>query len=265
MNTHTSPSSSLRRWFSSGLAPAIIALCIVVGCAVVPETGRRQLIMMSPAEEAQLGFQAFQQYKSKKPISKDGALAARVRRIGQRIASVANVPNARWEFVLFADSEPNAFAVPGGKVGVNTGIMQIAQSDAGLATIIGHEVAHLIARHAAERASQSQVTQLGTTVLGMVVPEAGLIGTGVGVGAKLGLLKFSRAHELEADEIGSILMARAGYDPREAVGFWQRFAAYKKRSGKGASVEFLSTHPLDDRRIQALQAYMPRALAEYRG
>ena len=250
---------------TSGLIPAVVTLFVVIGCAVVPETGRRQLIMMSPAEEAQLGFQAFQQYKKQKPISRDSALAARVRRVGQRIASIANVPGARWEFVLFQDSEPNAFAVPGGKVGVNTGIMQIAKNDAGLATIIGHEVGHLIARHAAERASQSQVAQLGTSLLGQVIPEAGMVGTGVGVGAKLGLLSFSRKHELEADEIGSILMARAGYDPREAVGFWQRFADYKARRGSGASIEFLSTHPLDGRRIQALQAYMPRALAEYRG
>ena len=108
---------------TSGLVPALVTLCVVVGCAVVPETGRRQLIMMSPAEEANLGFQAFQQYKKQKPISGNGTLAARIRRVGQRIASVANVPGARWEFVLFQDSDPNAFAVPGGKVGVNTGIM----------------------------------------------------------------------------------------------------------------------------------------------
>ena len=220
---------------------------------------------MSPQEEANLGLQAFQQYKQKKPISANSALAARVRRIGQRIASVANVPGAQWEFVLFADKEPNAFAVPGGKVGVNTGIMKIAQNDAGLATIIGHEIAHLTARHAAERVSQKRVAQIGAGLLGAIAPEAELLATGVGYGAQLGLLKFSRAHELEADQIGSILMARAGYDPREAVAFWQRFADYKRQSGGGASPEFLSTHPLDDRRIAALHAYMPRALADYRG
>lgn len=254
----------MKRWL-----PLLLALtafgCVLPNCAVVPETGRRQLISMSAQEEAKLGLQAFQQYKTKKPISNNAALAARVRRVGQRLAAVANVPGAQWEFVLFADSEPNAFAVPGGKVGVNTGIMQIAISDAGLATIIGHEIAHLTARHAAERVSQKRVAQIGAGVLGLVVPEANLLTTGVGYGAQLGLLKFSRAHELEADQIGSILMARAGYDPREAVAFWQRFADYKKAKGKSSKMEFLSTHPLDTRRINALQGYIPRALNEYRG
>jgi len=119
---------------------------------------------------------------------------------------------------LFAGSEPSAVAVVGGKVGVNTGIMQIAESDAGLETIIGHEVGHLITRHSAERASQSQATQLAASVLDMVVPESGLLITGVGVGARLGWLKFSCAHELETDEIGSTIMSRAEYDQRQAVG-----------------------------------------------
>ena len=254
----------MKRWLPLALALGTCA-SLFPNCAVVPETGRRQLISMSPQEEANLGLQAFQQYKQKKPISGNSALAARVRRIGQRIASVANVPGAQWEFVLFADKEPNAFAVPGGKVGVNTGIMKIAQTDAGLATIIGHEIAHLTARHAAERVSQKRVAQIGAGLLGAIAPEAELLTTGVGYGAQLGLLKFSRAHELEADQIGSILMARAGYDPREAVSFWQRFADYKRQSGGGSSLEFLSTHPLDDRRIAALRSYMPRALADYRG
>ncbi len=175
------------------------------------------------------------------------------------------MPGVQWEFVLFADSEPNAFAVPGGKAGVNTGIMPIAITDAGLATIIGHEIAHLTARHAAERVSQKRAAQIGAGVLGLVIPEAGLLTTGVGYGTQLGLLKFSRAHELEADQIGSILMARAGYDPREAVNFWQRFADYKKQKGKATSMEFLSTHPLDERRINALRSYIPRAMSEYLG
>lgn len=253
----------MKRWLPLTLALTTFA-CVFPNCAVVPETGRRQLISMSPQEETKLGLQAFQQYKQKKPRSNNTALAARIRRIGHRLASVANVPGAQWEFVLFADKEPNAFAVPGGKVGVNTGIMPIAISDAGLATIIGHEIAHLTARHAAERVSQKRVAQIGAGVLGLVLPEAEALTTGVGYGAQLGLLKFSRAHELEADQIGSILMARAGYDPREAVDFWQRFADYKKQKGQATSLEFLSTHPLDEHRINALRAYIPRATSEYR-
>ncbi len=221
-------------------------------------------MMMSPQEETQLGLQAFRQYKAKKPLSNDAATAARVRRVGRRIAAVANVPSAQWEFALFADSTPNAFAVPGGKIGVNTGIMSIAQSDAGLATIIGHEIAHLIARHAAERQSQTTIAQLGGSILGAVAPEANMLRTGVGIGSQLGLLGYSRAHELEADRIGAILMARAGYDPREAPRFWRRFADYKRRKGGNTTIEFLSTHPLDERRIRTLEAYLPEAMAQYR-
>ena len=254
----------MKHWF-----PLIVALagfgCVLPNCAVVPETGRRQMISMTPQEESQLGLQAFQEYKKQKPVSSNAALAARIRRVGQRLSAVANVPGAQWEFVLFADDEPNAFAVPGGKVGVNTGIMSLAQTDAGLATIIGHEIAHLTARHAAERVSQKRIAEIGASVVGMVLPESGLLTTGVGYGAQLGLLKFSRSHELEADQIGSILMARAGYDPREAVAFWQRFADYKRQKGQSSNLEFLSTHPLDDRRINDLRAFLPRALADYRG
>jgi len=245
--------------------PLLVAVIALVGCAVVPETGRRQLIMMSPQEEAKLGLQAFQQYKQKKPVSTNSAMTARIRRVGQQIARHANVPGARWEFVLFADNEPNAFALPGGKVGINTGILSITKNDAGLATIIGHEIAHLIARHGAERSSQKSLAQIGMSAIGIAVPQAGLLQTGAGTVAQLGLLKYSRAHELEADQIGTLLMARAGFDPREAVGFWERFAAYKKAKGGGASVEFLSTHPLDGRRIQQLKAHMPRAVAEFSG
>ncbi len=132
--------------------------------------------------------------------------------------------------------------MPGGKVGVNTGIMAIALDDAGLATIISHEIAHLAARHAGERLSQQRVAELGAGLLGAVLPEAQGLQTGAGVAAQLGLLRFSRSHELEADRVGAILMARAGFDPREAVAFWERFAAYKRSRGDGASLEF-SQHP----------------------
>lgn len=253
----------MKRWFPLGMALLVLG-CLITNCAVVPETGRRQLMSMSVQEEAQLGLQAFQQYRKQKPVSQNTRLANRVRQVGRRLAAVSQVPGAQWEFVLFEDNEPNAFAVPGGKVGVNTGIMRIAQDDAGLATIIGHEIAHLTARHAAERLSQKRVAQVGAGIVGAVFPEANALNTGVGVGAQLGLLRFSRAHELEADQIGTLLMARAGYDPREAVAFWQRFAAYKQQKGSGSSLEFLSTHPLDTRRIAALQAFVPNAMNEYR-
>lgn len=248
------------------LGPLVLTAAVMVcalQCTTVPDLGRSQLMSVSAGEETRLGLEAFAQYKKKARVSRDRALAERVRRIGQRLAAVASVPGAQWEFVLFEDSEPNAFAVPGGKVGVNTGIMQIARDEGGLATIIGHEIAHLAARHAGERLSQRRVAELGAGLLSAAFPEAESLRTGAGVAAQLGLLRFSRQHELEADRLGALLMARAGYDPRAAVGFWERFAAYKQSRQGGGNLEFLSTHPLDERRIAALQAFLPQAVGEY--
>jgi predicted Zn-dependent protease len=251
------------------LGAALVALLLLASCATAPETGRKQLIMIDPAQEAQMGFQAFNQLKQKKPFVTSGKDAEMVRRVGQRIAKVAPVPNAKWEFILFKDDTPNAFALPGGKVGINTGILKITKDEAGLATVMGHEVAHVVARHGAERASQT----MGLQVLG-VLADAALaqnapgarqgVMQAYGLGAQVGvLLPYSRVHELEADELGLLYMARAGYDPTAAVGFWQRFADYNRQQGSGKPPEFLSTHPMDSRRIAELNAALPRAQAEY--
>jgi predicted Zn-dependent protease len=248
---------------------AMIALAVLASCATAPETGRKQLILMDPAQEAQMGFQAFSQLKQQKPYITSGKDAEMVQRVGQRIAKVARVPHAKWEFVLFKDDTPNAFALPGGKVGVNTGILKITQNEAGLATVMGHEVAHVVARHGAERTSQT----MGLQIIGAIADAAlaqnapgarqGLM-QAYGLGAQVGvLLPYSRVHELEADELGILYMARAGYDPQEAVAFWQRFADYNRKQGGGKPPEFLSTHPLDARRIAELKAMLPRAEAEY--
>lgn len=248
------------------LAAALTAAA--AGCATAPETGRQQLLLVSPAQEAQLGLQAFQQVKQEQPIVRTGADAEMVRRVGARIAAVAPLPNADWEFVLFKDQQPNAFALPAGKVGIYTGILPITKNETGLATVIGHEVAHAVARHGAERMSQSMVVQLGGAGLSAAMgAEAGaardLALQAYGVGTQFGvMLPYSRTQELEADELGLLYMARAGYDPREAIAFWQRFAEYNDQRG-GQTVEFLSTHPLDQRRIARLEQLMPRALAEY--
>lgn len=250
--------------------PTLAALALSLGfsaCTVAPGLGRPQLMMMSQEDEAKLGLKTFASYKQQNKVSSNRSASALVRNVGQRIASAVDpreVPSANWEFVLFADNSANAFALPGGKVGVNAGLLPIAQGANGLATAISHEIAHVVARHGAEQASQKTLTQLGLGVLSAVVPEAQGVDTIAGVGTGLGLLKFSRSHELEADKLGAILMARAGYDPREAVAFWRRFAEYNRREGGGRSSEFLSTHPLDERRIQALEAFMPEALAHYR-
>lgn len=232
-------------------------------CATVPETGRSQLLIVSPAQEMQLGFQEFEKLKKSLPISKDTAATAQVQRVGNRIAAVAPLPNARWEFVLFDKPEPNAFCLPGGKVGVFSGLLSIAKDDAGLATVIGHEVAHAVARHGAERMSQGAVFQiLEELALGRSSPVTRqVVQQAYGLGFAL---PHSRQQELEADRLGVLYMARAGYQPREALGFWKRFAEYKDKKGGGQPPEFLSTHPLDEQRIRQIEGLIPQAEMEYR-
>jgi len=250
-------------------AATILILLWTVGCAVVPETGRRQLILISPAQEMQMGLTSFQQMKQDLPVSKSATQNAMLQRVGQRIAAVAELPNAQWEFVLFESQEANAFCLPGGKVGVYTGILAITKDEAGLATVIGHEVAHATARHGAERVSQALLLQTGGKVLQTSLSDIdprkqAALATAYGLGAQLGVaLPHSRSTEAEADYLGLLYMARAGYDPEAAIGFWQRFADFNRQSG-GATPWFLRTHPLDEKRVENLRGWMPEAKAEYR-
>jgi predicted Zn-dependent protease len=246
-----------------------VALVAVACTTVVPETGRRQFNVMNPSQEASLGLTEFQKMKQTLKISTDPGLNAMVQRVGSQLSKVMPVPNAEWEFVVFDDPSPNAFALPGGKVGVHTGLFQVSKNDAGLAAVIGHEVAHVVARHSGERVS----TQMAS---GIVVAGAGYMmnrdgGNGVlptaalGGGALLLNRSWSRKQELEADRMGAIFMARAGYDPREAVELWKRFAAWRaQNSSNGGMPSFLSTHPVDEKRISELEHYLPEALAEYK-
>ncbi len=249
----------------------LVAGTLLGACATVPETGRSQILLVSPAQESQLGFQEFEKLKKTVPISRDAAANAQLQRVGQRIAAVAPLPNARWEFVLFDKPDtPNAFCLPGGKVGVFSGILPITKDDAGLATVIGHEVAHAVARHGAERMSEAMLIQLGGQLLeqatiGRSEASRVLMHQAYGIGTALGVaLPHSRGQELEADRLGVLYMARAGYQPREALGFWKRFAEYKDKKGGGKQVEFLSTHPLDEQRIRQIEGIIPQAEMEYR-
>ncbi|MCS7091169.1 MAG: M48 family metallopeptidase [Verrucomicrobiota bacterium] len=246
--------------------------CMVLGlagCGTVPETGRTQLRLLSTADERQLGIQSFERLKKELKISQDAQAAAMVEKVGRAIAAVAPLPEAQWEFVLFESAEANAFCLPGGKVGVYTGILPITKTEAGLAAVLGHEVAHAVARHGAERLTHELLRQLGGQALALGVSGADprmqqMALWAYGVGTEVGaILPYSRLQESEADRIGLLYMARAGYDPREAIHFWQRFAEYNRRQGGGNVPVWLRTHPLDETRIRQLEQWMPEALAEY--
>lgn len=251
------------------LLPSVLLL-FTIGCATVSETGRRQFNFMSPSQEMQLGFSEFDKMKKEVPISKDAALNALVQKVGKRVAAVAELPNAQWEFVVFDSKEANAFCLPGGKVGVYTGILPITKDEAGLATVIGHEVAHAVARHGGERISVAMGLQTAGAVTGALIGSSKYANYGpafnqvYGLGSQVGAaLPHSRMQEAEADEIGLTYMARAGYDPEAAVGFWQRFGEYNRTAG-GNTPWFLRTHPTDAQRVENLKALLPKAKAQYR-
>lgn len=246
----------------------LAALLLPAGCVTNPETGRSQLMLVSENQVTQLGISSFNQMKKEVPISKDPAANALVRRVGERIKSVVNLPNAQWEFVVFESKEVNAFCLPGGKIGVYTGILPITKDEAGLATVLGHEVAHATLQHGRERMSEAVaanvVGQVGTAFVDSSNPRyTQAFGQLYGMGASVGvLLPHSRKQEAEADWRGLVYMTRAGYNPEAAVAFWQRFAAYSQKAGGDNTPKWLRTHPLDSERIENLRRLIPQARAE---
>ena len=252
---------------------AVALALFVAGCSTVPETGRRQMLLINSSEEMQLGMTEFDKMKKSTPISRDAAGNALVQRVGKKIAAVAQLPNAQWEFVLFDDAKTaNAFCLPGGKVGVYTGLLPVCQGDGGLAAVVGHEVAHAVARHGAERMSEGLLVEMGGQLLGEAMktrPEMTqkIVMQSYGMGSQVGVqLPHSRKQELEADHLGLLYMARAGYNPQEAVEFWKRFSgSHTQQTGLTGTINaYLSTHPVDADRIAQLEQFMPKAQEEYR-
>jgi metalloendopeptidase OMA1, mitochondrial len=266
------------------LVRATTMLCLLiggiglVGCETNPYTGRKQLLMTSIGQEMQMGAQAYNQIKTdpKMRLSQDPREIEPVKRVAARIVEAAKrskyaemAQQFQWEVsVIKDDKTANAFALPGGKMAVYTGIFPAAKSEAGLAAVMGHEVVHALARHGAERMSQGQAANIGLQVVGAAIGLSGgnpMLGqatmAALGVGTQVGvLLPFSRKHESEADYIGILLAADAGYDPRESVALWERMA---QMSGGGGPAEFLSTHPGHGTRIDQLKEWMPEAMAIY--
>jgi predicted Zn-dependent protease len=242
----------------------VLPLISLTGCYTVPETGRSSFIL--PVDDVAQGAAAFLEIKSKEPISSDRVVNERVQQIGQRIATAVGnaLPGAAWEFVVFdAPDTINAFALPGGKVGVYTGLINLVESDDELAAVVGHEIAHVTARHGAERMSQGILAAAGGVAIDATTKNQkhkDLIMASYGLLAGGGMLAFSRAHESEADYIGIRYAAKAGYDPRAAISFWQKMAA---KSGGARMPAFLSTHPSHDRRIGDLEKWMPEVMPIY--
>ena len=250
----------------------------LVGCETNPYTGRKQLLMTSVGQEMQMGAQAYNQVKSdpKMRPSQDPREIEPVKRVAARIIEAAKrskyaemAQQFQWEVTVIKDDKTaNAFALPGGKIAVYTGIFPMAKTEAGLAAVMGHKVVHALARHGAERMSQGQVANIGLQVVSAAVGMSSknpMLGqatmAALGAGAQVGvLLPFSRKHESEADYVGILLAADAGYDPRESVALWERMA---HMSGGEGTAEFLSTHPSHDTRIDQLKEWMPEAIAIY--
>jgi predicted Zn-dependent protease len=249
---------------------AMPAAQFLQACATVPVTGRSQLRLLSEAQEARVGVQAFAQLREREEKqgrllkeSEDPASHAWVKRVSERVIWASGLGQKyQWDYMIInAPKTANAAAIAGGRIIIFTGILPVARDDAGLATIIGHEVGHVMAHHTAERISQNQL-------LNVLAAAAGAAGGGdlavaaVGLGGQVGvLLPYSRAHETEADHIGILLMAKAGYDPRESVELWRRMD--EASEGSGRPPEFLSTHPNPEARISNLQAWIPQAWPYY--
>jgi predicted Zn-dependent protease len=233
------------------------------GCETVPITGRSQLNLISPSQEIAMGAQAYQDVLKKGKISSDPQVNALVTRVGRRIAAATGQGDLPWEFTVIDDPKTvNAFALPGGKVAVYTGILPMTRDEDGLAAVLGHEVSHVMARHSAERLSEQLSLQVGVSVVGAVLginPQ--LTQTGAGLLVNTLLLPWGRAQESEADHLGLVYMAKAGYDPHASRDLWVRMAAAAK--GAQRPPQFLSTHPSEETRIQQIEGWMPEALKYY--
>ncbi len=260
------------------LISLIISSVFFDACSTVPITGRKSFSLIPDATMMSMSFQQYDEFLKTNPVSKDAKKTAMLKRVGRKIQKAVEkyfaennlsdeLKGYAWEFNLVNSKDVNAWCMPGGKVVFYTGILPICKDEAGIATVMGHEIAHAIAEHGSERMTQGLLTQLGGMALQTALqkePELTqqLAMTAFGIGAQVGvLLPFSRLHESEADRLGLIFMSMAGYNPNSAIEFWKRMAAKK---GGQAPPEFLSTHPSDQTRINNLRKLLPEAMQYYK-
>jgi predicted Zn-dependent protease len=260
------------------LSFSFFALAVIAGCSRVPVTNRKQMHMLPESmlmSESNLAYSQF--LNTNKKVADTEANTQLVKRVGARIQAAVvtymtnhklskRIAGYKWEFNLVEDNTVNAWCMPGGKVVVYSGILPVTKTEEGLAVVMGHEIAHAIARHGNERMSQGLAQQVGGASLNIFMQYKGMHPSTMNLfnqiygGATLGILKYSRLHESEADKMGLIFAAMAGYNPNEAVPFWQRMGAL----GGAKPPELLSTHPSDERRVKDLQAFMPTAMKYYK-
>lgn len=260
------------------LVSALLIMLIAGSCSTVPLTGRKQVNLLPESEMIAMGFASYSEFKNEIPVSTERAKTEMVKEVGGRISNAvvgyfnenglsSRITGYEWEFNLFRSDVPNAWAMPGGKVAIYEGILPYTADDAGMAVVIGHEIAHIVARHGNERMSQQMVVQLGGIALSEALSDKpaetqniflAVYGVGTQVGA---ILPYSREHEKEADRLGLIFMAMAGYNPNAAIGFWERMSA----SAGPKPPEFLSTHPSDATRIAGMKESLPEAMKYYSG
>ena len=260
----------------------VVVVCILASCGttnIVPVTGRKQRINVNSSEILSLSKTEYDKYIASSKLSTNATNTAMVKRVGQKLANAvetflrnngyeAEVANYKWEFNLVQDNNVNAFCMPGGKIVVYEGLLPVTQNETALAIVLGHEIAHAVANHSAEQMTKQQNQQLLGNIIGVAASAAGA-GTNTqstisqiyGLGSQMATLKYSRNHENEADHIGLIFAAMAGYNPQEALTFWQRMA----QSSQGNTPEFLSTHPSDATRISNIQKILPEAMKYYNG
>lgn len=271
-----------RRSISLRLAPIVMGL-LAIGVMMIKNCqdgpfGRNQLVALNPEQEEALGMQAFEEVLKQEQVEPQGPIVAAVRQIADRLTRATKnkqfladtgitLPEQgmNWQVEVVRSTQQNAFCLPGGKIVVYTGILPVAETDAGLATVMGHEIAHALAHHGAERMAHSQMAQVGIaaagSAMGDVPPEQRMrLMQMLNVGAKFGIMAYGRDHESEADHMGLLLMAAAGYDPRESVKFWERMQQYTQGPKQP---EFLSTHPSHETRIRDLQRWMSDAMPFY--
>jgi predicted Zn-dependent protease len=248
---------------SAWLGAVALGLAALSACETVPISGRSQLQLVSPAEETQMGASAYQEILGKAKISSDGSANALVTRVGKRIAAATGRTDLPWQFTVIDDPKTvNAFALPGGKVAVYTGMLPVTRDEAGLAAVLGHEVAHVLARHSAERVSQQLVLERGAQMFGSAAgfdPQVVQMGSALLVSAIQ--LPWGRSQESEADHLGLVYMAKAGYDPHAARDLWIRMS--QGAAAASRPPEFLSTHPSEETRIRQIEGWLPEAMRYY--